>query len=473
MLFSILAAMKDKNVDIASVQDPRRAHRLRAQGLWISTLEGCCGWIMVALVQNFYNPYIQALGGTSRQVALSSSIPQLMAGIAPFFAPWALAKFGRRKYFVVSTLFVQALMYIPLGLTWYFRDLWGLSHDWAVWATVACFCVSTFAGNVHSSAWQDWMGDLVPKRTRGRYFGTRNRIFATINLLAVISAGLLLQKGKALGMPLMMFSCIWGFTFFFRLASTTLMAIQYDPPHVIPPREQTLTFGQFLRNMPNEPFGRFNMFQVIANLVTFFAVPFYAVYMLRELGFTYPQYTIISIIPTIATIIMMPVWGRIIDRHGCIRPMKACMAALPILTLFWIVSDNYWWIACIGIGAGASQSGFMLCSFNYSIGILDPKKRVPSLAYSQVLGAFAMSAGAFLGGMAVTYVPTLFDHQLQTMFLISGLLRFIPAFLFKTLKEDKASPPSLTRIERFIFFEPSIPFRSSIEQLPFIRWLRR
>ncbi len=121
--------MKEINPYKDALNPARLRHKLRARGLWISTLEGCCGWIMVGLVQNFYNPYIQALGATSRQVALSSSIPQLMAGIAPFFAPWALVQFGTRKAFVVSTLFIQALMYIPLGLTWYARDRWNLSQD--------------------------------------------------------------------------------------------------------------------------------------------------------------------------------------------------------------------------------------------------------------------------------------------------------------------------------------------------------
>jgi MFS family permease len=427
---------------------------------------------MVGLVQNFYNPYVQALGATPRQVGLSSSLPSLMAGLAPFFATWALAKFGRRKSFVVTSLFIQAFMYLPLAFTWRLRG------EWAVWSTVACFCVSTFAGNIHSSAWQDWMGDLVPKRMRGRYFGTRNRIFSSIQLVAAISGGLLLAKGKAIGIPLIMFSCIWAITALARTASTVMMAIQYDPPHVILPPKQTIAFGRFLRGLPHDQFGRFTIFQCVANLVTFFAVPFYAVYMLCEpdkggLGFTYSQYTILSIIPTIATIIMMPVWGRIIDRHGCVRPMRACMAALPILTLFWTVSDNYFWIALIGVGAGASQSGFMIASFNYSIGILDQKRRVASLAYAQVLGAFAMSAGAFLGSMAVSYVPQIFAHPLQTMFFISGILRFIPAVLFRFLKEDAPSTTSLNRIERFIFFDPSVPFRSSMERLPFIRWLKR
>lgn len=431
--------------------------------------------MMVGLVQNFYNPYVQALGATEPQVALSSSIPQFMAGVAPFFAPWALAKFGRRKSFVVSTLFIQAFMYIPLAFTWYFRDLWSLPKEWAIWATVICHCISTFAGTVHSAAWQDWMGDLVPKRMRGRYFGTRNRIFHSINLVVVISAGLLLQKAKAIGIPLVMFSCIWGFTSCIRFASTTLMAIQYDPPHIITPPEKTASFWQFLRNMPRDDFGRFTMFQVVANLVTFFAVPFYAVYMLRVLKFTYPQYTLVSIIPTLATIVMMPVWGKIMDRHGCIRPMKVCMAMLPLLTLMWTVSDNYWWIASIGIGAGISQSGSLLGGFNYAIGVLDPRKRVASLAYSQTLGSFAMSTGAFLGGMAVAYVPKLsfMDHQLQTMFLISGVLRFIPALLFKTLQNEKAPPPNMTSIERLIFFEPSVYLWNTIGNLPLVRRLRK
>jgi MFS family permease len=459
--------MQDKQVDMTTAFDPREKHKLRAQGLWLSTLEGCFGYTMITLIQNFYNPYVQALGATKEQVANSACVPQLMAGLAPFFAPWALKKFGTRKRFVVTTLFIQAFMYIPLAFTWH------LSKEWAVWAAVACFSISSFSGSIHSAAWQDWMGDLVPRRTRGRYFGTRNRIFSCIQFAAAFSGGLLLNHGKAIGALLLMFSVIWGVTAFVRMGSTLMMAIQYDPPHVIPPRDKTLGFIQFLCSLPREQFGKFTSFTVVANLVTSFAIPFYAVYTLRELGFSYSQYTILSVIASITTIIMMPIWGKIIDRHGCIRPMKVCMAALPILTLFWVVSDKFWWIAFIGVGAGASQSGFMLCSFNYAIGILDPKKRVASLAYSQMLGAFAMSAGSFIGGAVVSYVPQIFSHQLQSMFLISGILRFIPAFLFKTLKDDKTPPPRLTRIERLIFFEPSALLWSTMENLPLIRWLRR
>ena len=75
--------------------------------------------------------------------------------------------------------------------------------------------------------------------------------------------------------------------------------------------------------------------------------------------------------------------------------------------------------------------------------------------------------------MAVDYVPHIFTHRLQTMFFISGCLRFIPAFLFKTLRSDKAPPSSLTRIERFIFFEPPNPFRGTMDRFPFIRGLKR
>jgi len=459
--------MNEAAAEIPANQSRRLEHTLRARGLWISTLEGCCGWAMVGLVQHFYNPYLQALGATERQIGLSSSIPSLAAGTVQFFTPWALARFGTRKAFVATTIFVQAMMFIPMAFTWH------LQRDWAVWSTVACFSVSTLAGNIHSAAWQDWMGDLVPKRMRGRYFGTRNRVFASIQLTAAVCGGLLLDKGKAVGVPLLMFSFVWALAALFRMSSSVLMAIQYDPPHTVPQREKTPTFGSFLRTLPSEQFGRFAVFNCIANLCTFFAVPFYAVYMLRQLGFSYTQYATIIIIPIIATIIMMPVWGRIIDRHGSVRPMRACMAALPILTLFWVISDNYYWIAFIGVGAGAAQSGYLISSFNYSIGILEPSKRVAGIAYSNVMAALSMSLGAACGGIAAPYIPQIFAHPLQSMFMISGVLRFIPAILFRFLKEDKLSQANLTLIERFIFFEPSLPFRVGLDRLPLARWLKR
>ncbi|MCP4378261.1 MAG: MHS family MFS transporter, partial [bacterium] len=42
-------------------------------------------------------------------------------------------------------------------------------------------------------AWHTWMGDLIPRRIRGRYFATRNALTLLVKIPAVISLGLLLD----------------------------------------------------------------------------------------------------------------------------------------------------------------------------------------------------------------------------------------------------------------------------------------
>lgn len=444
---------------------PDQKRRIRA--LWISSIEGGIAWVWIALMQVFYVPYLHALGATNAEIGLGSSLPALMGGLVQLATPWALARFGSRKALVVSMALLQGLMYIPMALTWH------LQRDAAIWMTIAAFSVSTLAGGIHGPAWVDWIGDLTPRRMRGRYFGIRNRVFGIIQLTISVAGGLLVDRGGGtFAKTMVLFSLIWSICVVFRTISSILLAIQYDPPHVVLRPEQTLTFRQFLKNLWSNQFGKFTVCTSLLNFGANFAAPFFAVYMLEDLKYTYTKYTIMAMIPTLATIVTIPISGRLIDRVGTVRPMKSFAVVIASLSLWWLFSHNFWWLACVQIVAGISWAAYGLSSFNYSIEVVEPLKRVPSLAYANVLNSIAISAGAATGGALAPILPKIADYQLQTVFLVSALLRVVPAVMFQFLKQDRKRPSNLTAIEKF-FFDPMSPFRSGIERMPFMRFLRR
>jgi len=424
-------------------------------------------WVWIALMQVFYVPYLHALGATNAEIGLGSSLPALMGGLVQLATPWALAKFGSRKALVVSMASFQGLMYVPLALTWH------LSRDAAIWGTIAAFSVSTLAGGLHGPAWVDWMGDLTPRRMRGRYFGVRNRVFGIIQLAISVGGGVLVDRGGGVfAETMVLFSLIWAICVLFRTISSILLAIQYDPPHIVLHPGQSLTFRQFLSDLWSSQFGKFTVCSFLLNFGANFSAPFFAVYMLQDLGYSYTKYTVMAMIPTVATIVTIPVSGRLIDRVGTVRPMKFFAIVIATLSLWWVFSDNFWWLAAVQVVAGITWAGYGLSAFNYSIEVVSPTRRVASLAYANVVNSIAISAGAAVGGIVAPLLPTVAKYHLQTIFLVSALLRIAPAVMFQFLKQDRRRPSNLSALEKF-FFDPRSPFRSGMERMPFMRFLRR
>lgn len=458
--------MKQAQADISPAEPSRPDQKQRARALWVSSIEGGIAWVWIALQQVFYVPFLQALGATDREIGLGCSLPALAGGIIQLATPWAVARFRTRKAIVVTMAFTQGLMYVPLAL------LWHLPQQPAIWGVIAAFSVSTLAGGIHGPAWVDWIGDLVPRRMRGKYFGVRNRVFSTIQLAISVGGGLLLDQGKAIGKPLVMFSAIWAVCFIFRTFSSICLYIQYEPPVVYQHREKTLSFADFLRSITTEQFGKFTICSCLLNFSANFSAPFFAVYMLTDLNYAYTKYVVMSMIPVLATIVIMPMWGRFIDRVGTVMPMKAFVIGISTLSLWWVFSTNFWWLAAVQVFAGIVWAGYGLASFNYSIEVVSPAKRVSSLAYANVLNSIAIGAGMAAGGAAVKYLPHVFPYKLQSIFFVSCLLRIAPVIMFQFLKQDRRRPSHLTAMEKF-FFDPMSILRDGIERMPFAKLIRR
>lgn len=429
----------------------QRKQRLGAMRL--SLVEGSFAMVMIAMIEAFYVPYLNAMGAGTRQIGLAVSLPALAASLICIYSPAALQKAGSHRKLVALTVFLQAACFIPFAFVSHLH-----SKNWAVWGAISFFLLLSSAGNLGAASWADWMANIVPRRRLGKYFANRNRILSLIQFAIAIFASFLLDHAAAKVM--LMFSLIWLSCFLARSISGLFFTLMYEPPLTAQKPRQTGGFLAFIKALPRTNFGTFTLATSLLGLAVNFSAPFFAVHMLRNLKLSYVGYTILTITATAAVVGFLGLWGRIIDRLGAIAPIRFCALGITLLPLPWVMTGNYVVLMCTQVLAGFCWAGFNLGVFVYYLNYQDHAMRVSSISYFNAINFFCVFVGATLGGLLGPHLPTLARYQLQTIFIASVLLRIAPAILLQAVKMEKP-PQKFTAIER-LFFDPNLNIRLGV-----------
>jgi hypothetical protein len=94
----------------------------------------------------------------------------------------------------------------------------------------------------------------------------------------------------------------------------------------------------------------------------------------------------------------------------------------------------------INAGAGVAWAGYNLVSFNHMLSASEGKNRARLTAYASTVTGTVVFTMTLLGGFLATRLPTLFAWQLQTLFLVSALVR-LATFSFFFPRFHEYAPP--------------------------------
>ncbi|HOM61344.1 MAG TPA: MFS transporter [Anaerohalosphaeraceae bacterium] len=443
-------------MNTSSLQDKTLDRRRRLQTMRLSILEGLLAMIAIGLQQTFYVPFLNALGATKFEIGIGSGLPALMTGLIQLRVPHWIQNPRYYKPALFWSTFLHGLSFFPLALVIYLRG------PVCVWAAMAVMAVSAAAMGFGSGIWADWMGHIVPRRRRGTYFGNRNRLLTLSQLAASVIAGYCLDTST--GKTLLIFACVWTTGGLARTVSSFLFFRHHEPTTL---RQESLRpglFRDFCRQIFHTSFGNFVVAYSLIQLANNFSSPFFTLYMLNEMKLSYIRYTCLSQMPTLITLLSMPLWGRICDRIGYVRPMRLQVTIVFGLPLVWILTHNYWILMGVQVLSGLSWGGLTLASFNYSINSLPHQSRLSGLSYLNFISSVFIFLGTTLGGWVGPMLPTFSSSQLHSIFLFSTILRTVPVLLFQMLPEDAPPQTKLSTIERF-FFDPRMALRAGFDHI--------
>ena len=386
------------------------------QSLRNSFIDGAFCSAMIGFSDQYIAPFAIALKATSEQIGMLTAFPNLIASLIQLKSADVTEHLKSRMKIIRIFVFFHAFMYLPILLIpLIFRTNRVL---WLILFVTLAASFNAFPG----PAWTSLMADHLPARSRGKYFGWRNRLLGIITVACAFLAGFILNifgKDKLYG-----FMVILGLAFVSRFISWYFLSKMYEPPIKVT-REHYFTFWDFIKKAKRSNFAKFVIYVASISFAQNISGPFFAVYMLRDLNMSYVTYTVIVIASTIATLLTMGIWGRHADRVGNIKVIRLTSFFIPTIPILWLFSQNIAYLIIIQLFAGFVWAGFNLSIFNFVYDAVMPEKRTRCVSYFNVVNGTAICCGALLGGFLAKWLPPILGYRLLTLFLLSGVLRAI------------------------------------------------
>ena len=373
-------------------------------------------------------------------VGVMTALP-FFAQFVQFPAAWLTSFFGHRRVALTAVCLSRLAMFPLAVLPWL-----GLSFPAQQHLLLAVAGASALLSVVGNNAWVAWMGELVPRSVRGRFFGRRTALTTLAGTLTSLTAGLLMDQlrppeGVGLGLPLLALgACVMG------VVTTLLMTLQHDPaPPGTTPR---LEFKGALVPLKDPVARRVLTYQVAWNAAVGVSAPFFALHSLQNLKMTFVIMALHGAAVAGMRILTAPVWGRVIDKVGAQPVLMACSLGISTIPMLWLLpsAGTLWPLLFDVLLAGALWSGHGLAIFALPLTVAPRKGRPFYLAAFATAGGLAYSAAAALGGVIAAALPTQFilgGHvwvNLHVLFVLSSVARLGAGLLASRISEPGAHP---------------------------------
>ncbi len=390
----------------------------------------------------YITPYALAIGASNAQIGLLTSIPSLLGNLSQLFTARAIEKYSRKKV-ILAGVFLQAFMWLPIiaiGLIFFYGKL---DHGLSATLMILFYTLFSLFGAFASPAWNSLMKDIVTKN-QGGYFGKRNQITGITSLIVMFACSIILNYFTGINLFLG-FIILFGIAFAARLFSAYFLTKYYEPKLKLE-KGYYFSFWKFLKKIPQSNFGKFSVTISFIMFGTAIASPFFAVYMLKDLGFNYTVWTIITIAGSVSSILFMPLWGRFADRFGNLKVIKLTGILIPLIPVAWLLTPFLMkinltvvivYLIIEEIISNFIWAGFNLCAVNFIYDAVTRQRCALCIAYFNILNGVGIFIGATLGGLISSLnINFLGMNAILIIFLISAIARFLVyIFMMPKVKE--------------------------------------
>jgi len=390
------------------------------------------GVVWMALVSgDQMRAFARILGFNDMAFGILAAMP-FLATFGQLNAAVIVERTGLRKFLFLDSAAYSRLLWIPVALV---PLLLPFPPVLAVTAVLILLAGSNFLAALSAPAWMTWMGDLIPRRIRGRYFARRAQITQVVQIVVVVGASLLLDwvtvPGSSetyQGQPMLLWTICAMFAVAGVFGTIDILLFRRIRELVPPPRQEAVSGGviidiprparrtpvslvayagrylaAMIRELLLEPLRDrvFRNYVFYGGTITFTATCagwYFWRHATEALGFTkLGTNMLFMVIGPVAGTLTAGWWGRMMDRWGR-RPV------LILGTIGTVLSLVPWIFTWRGIGSPR----FVIDAVNGlagAIGALLGRPGAVWLASDSPVGSYLLAAlGCVFGGSSWTGV---------------------------------------------------------------------
>ncbi len=331
-------------------------------------------------------------------------------------AAWVTTTFGRKRVAIVAQAMARQLL-LPVAFLPFIDVSNGVKRN----LVVGLFALSSLLSVVGHNAWLSWMGDLIPGRVRGAYFGRRTALCTAIGTVSSLALSSLLDRGHAhthLGHVLcgvLIARSLAG------AATTAFMSKQHDPPGAAAPHR----WGDLTLPIADRAYRRLLFYGASWGVATGLTASLAAGLTLRTLGLGFSGIAIYAAAVASLRVATAPSWGRLIDRIGARRVLVVSTFGAMLGSIAWLGPGwgMPWLIGVDAVVSGLLLGGQELAFFTLPLAAAPRRHRPLFTAASVTVSGLAYGLASIAGGLLAGHLP------FYTLLLLSAGWRLMAGLL--------------------------------------------
>ena len=440
--------MAVEHIDSENIRMPEPAQVERA--IRLTYIQMMLGAIFAASTGGmFLIGFAIKLGADNVLLGLMATIPQYFV-VFQFLSAYLVERGVSRKRLTVSFAFMTPLCWFFIAVIPFFNH--AMDKTGRFTALIGVISLVTLSSQFIANARASWIGDLVPKERRGRFFGLCGMFAGLVGAFFAIVEGRALDILQSRG--LFAFTGLFFFGALFGLASAYFNIPQPDCPLPNGAKRVSL-LGVLKETRHNRNFVTLAITHAVMALGGI-AGPFSAAYCLRDVGMGFFGLGLVNSVGTVAILASAPFWGRLVDRFGC-RPMLILGFSLlaPASCGWFFIPPGaahraYWILPCCnllsGVGSGAVSVAISTMMYKAS----KPQGRAVQFAAYSVFVTLVAAPMPLLGGLLVSGLNRAgFPVDLRLTFYLWGVFMLLAALIARRLRESDAAPTGELVFEYF------------------------
>jgi MFS family permease len=327
--------------------------------------------------------------------------------------------------------------------------LW-VPADWTFTAVVALVVLGWSSAYIHVPTFNSWFASVIPAELRGRYISKRTFIQFMIGIATSLVAGKFIDlvPGYSGFAVLYLVATAFGLACYWVMYRTPMPRLAAEEDSGI---EEESHLQRLARPMRDTVFRRFIFFNIVWTLVIMLPGPYYNVFMIDQLQFSYSMIAILTSIQMIVMGFGFRFWGAIVDKFGGKPMIELLFVPTIIMPSLWAFAsvDSYWTVPVAMIIGGLGYSGISIANsiMLYSIVPQDGEKSSYFAIWSMATGVAsglgpAIGSGVLtlLGGTEISLLGWTFGSY-HVLFALTSVCGVFPALLVLRLSRLGSERP--------------------------------